>query len=242
MPPDKGGMARITTIIIMVLTGVLALSASLSTPGEQVQGEPEQAPRTETETPQQTTLTAQQQELIDLAVGRFELQGLELPEINYVFHPDLQTCNGHKGMYHKTTRTLEMCSMDPHTMLHELAHAWANEHLTEAARNDFVALRNLDSWNNHDHAWERRGTEHMAETIAWALSENPNHVKWVETKPDGTTHTSHRILSINVAVDTLVDNFKLITGMDPIFRDPSQWAVQAPTSTEASPEITRIGN
>ena len=233
-------MARIATIIILALSGVLTLPTSLNSRNELPQAELEQAPDGEAKL-QQISLTAQQQEFVDLATGRFELHGLELPDVNYVFHPDLRTCQGHKGMYHKSTRTLEMCSMDMHTMLHELAHAWANENLTEEAKERFVASRSLDSWNDHDHAWERRGTEHVAETIAWALADDPHHVKWIETNPDGSTHTSHRILTIGVDVDTLLDNFEDITGMDPMFRDSSQWANEGPNATAASPEMARLG-
>lgn len=65
-------------------------------------------------------------------------------------------------------------------------------------------------------------------------------MKWVETDPDGTTHTSHRILTIDVDVDTLIDNFKDITGMDPVFRHPDEWAVDERESTAVSPELARL--
>lgn len=185
-------------------------------------------------------MNLEQRELVNLAQGRFEAQGLELPEINYLFHPDLRTCNGHKGMYHRSTQTLEMCSMDLQTMLHELAHAWANAHLTAHQMEAFVAERDLDSWNDHDHAWERRGTEHVAETIAWALAVDPHHVRWVERGSDGSDNTTHRILTIDVDVDTLLDNFRHITGMDPIFRHSDEWAIDEWPSTATSPELRRF--
>lgn len=144
-------------------------------------------------------------------------------------------------MFHKSTRTLVMCSLDLNTMLHELAHAWANENLNEAARQQFVSSRGLDSWNDHDDAWEHRGTEHVAETIAWALAEDPHHVKWVEAESRGSTNTSHRILTIDVDVDILLANFKEITGMDPVFRNASEWAVDGGTSRQSSPELARLG-
>lgn len=239
MPPDKGGMARAATIILLAITGTLALQGSVNPLPELAKHE-HGDPWAPTSGTKPANLNLEQRELVELAEGRFEAQGLKLPEIDYVFHADLRTCSGHKGMYHKSTRTLEMCSMDMNTMLHELAHAWANENLTEAAKEQFVSLRGLDSWSNHDHAWERRGTEHVAETIAWALAIDPHHVKWVEEAPDGSRQTTHRILTIGVDVDTLLDNFRRITGMGPVFRHTDEWAVDEPASTAISPESRRF--
>ena len=239
MPPDKGGMARIATIIVLAIAGTLGFQGSVDPQPELAQPEygDLSAP---TSNAQPAALNPEQQELVNLAKGRFEAQGMELPEINYVFHFDLRTCNGHKGMYHKSTRTLEMCSMDLHTMLHELAHAWTNVHFTTHQMEAFVAERDLDSWNDHNHAWDRRGTEHVAETIAWALAVDPHHVKWVEEAPDGSRQTTHRILTIGVGVDTLLDNFRRITGMGPVFRHTDEWAVDEPASTAISPESRRF--
>lgn len=236
MFPDKGGMTRLLASIVLAMAGTLALTGSVNPQGEFAHMEPDDQPSGT------SGLNAQQKELVNLAMGQFDAQGLELPEIDFVFHDDLWPCHGHKGMFHKSTRTLEMCSMDPHTMLHELAHAWANENLSERVREDFMLSRDLDSWNDHDDAWDRRGTEHVAETIAWALAEDPRHVRWLETLPDGSKETTHRILSIGVDVDTLLGNFKDITGMDPVFRHASEWAVDEGAPTVISPELARLGS
>lgn len=191
-------------------------------------------PRSDLLAPEQLALVAQ-------AKGRFDAQGLVLPEVVFIFHDDLLPCDGHKGRYHPSTRTLEMCSMDPITMLHELAHAWANEGLSEGARHDFLRSRGLDSWNDHDVPWDERGTEHVAETIAWGLAVHPHHVKWVETLPDGTRRTTHRILTLGTDVDTLLQDFEALTGMDPVFRSPDEWAVEEAALT-ISPEMARRGS
>lgn len=232
-------MARTRTLRTTVLIAVLAL---LGNPGSS----PEEPARDTTDTlrPLMTVGSSQpstdQQALVDFALGRFEAQGLSLPKVEFVFHETLMPCHGHKGMYHKKTRTLEMCSMDKHTMLHELAHAWANENLTTAQMDEFVSFRGLDSWNDHDHAWERRGTEHVAETIAWALMDEPGHVKWVETLEDGSIETTHRILTLGVDVEILHENFEIITGQIPMFRDPGEWSTEA-TEAKTSPELARLG-
>ena len=188
----------------------------------------------------ETALTVEQAHLVDSALARYHEQGLELPEIAFVFHDELWPCHGHLGLYRKGTMTLEMCSLDRTTMLHELAHAWANENLDESFREEFVAARGLDSWNDHQHEWERRGTEHVAETIAWALSEESQHVEWLETLPDGSTETTARLLSLGVEVDTLFMNFIDITGMEPVFRKAEEWTVSDDRQELDSPELRRV--
>lgn len=240
MPPDKGGMARSVTFVVLAIAATLAFPRTVDSHPDSAHIEPAR-PAVRGDSSGPTQLTVDQQELVDRAIGRFAAQGLQLPDIAFVFHDDLRPCHGHKGLFHGNTRTLEMCSMDPITMLHELAHAWAKESLSERAKDDFVVSHDLDSWNDHADEWERRGTEHVAETIAWALAEDPHHVKWVETLPDGSEQTTHRILTLGIDVDTLLYNFKELTGLDPVFRHPDEWAVDASASTAISPELRRHG-
>ena len=135
---------------------------------------------------------------------------------------------------------LEMCSLDKATMLHELAHAWANRNLTVEEMDTFVERRGLDSWNDQDDAWERRGTEHVAETIAWALLDVPNHVKWVAAQPNGSQTTTYQILTLGADVEVLIENLKTITGQDPLFRHAGEWSITDRT-TDRSPELARHG-
>lgn len=229
---------RILRILVLICVFVLASDGAA---GEGISSEMSETVPFALDNTAAPTLTAAQQSLVESALGRFAAQGLELPDVSFKFHEDLIRCDGHKGMYYKTTRTLEMCSMEEHTMLHELAHAWANENLTAMQMEGFVTLRGLDSWNDHDDAWERRGTEHVAETIAWALLDEANHVKWVETLADGTQKTSHRILSIGVDVEMLLENFTTITGQEPVFRHAGEWELIEAT-TALSPEASRLGH
>lgn len=240
MPPDKGGMARSVAVVLLAMATAMAFPGTVESPTAPTHTPPDQSLDLGDKS-ESNPLTAEQEAFVDRAMGRFDEQGLELPEIEFVFHDDLWPCHGHKGLFHPTTGTLEMCSMDPITMLHELAHAWAREGLSEHAKDGFVLSRDLDSWNDPDDAWDRRGTEHVAETIAWALAEDPHHVKWVETLPDGSEQTTHRILTLGIDVDTLLYNFKELTGLDPVFRHPDEWAVDASASTAISPELRRHG-
>ncbi len=190
--------------------------------------------------PGEPSRTVEQQTLIDFGLSRFDAQGLELPDVEIVFHDSLLPCHGHKGIYRAEIQRLEMCSLDKATMLHELAHAWANRHLTVEEMKAFVTWRGLDSWNDHDDVWERRGTEHVAETIAWALLDDPNHVKWVETQPDGSQTATHRILSLGLDVDVLLENLMTIIGQDPMFRHAGEWSIIDETPGH-SPELAKLG-
>lgn len=192
------------------------------------------------ERPGEPARTVEQQTLIDFAVDRFTTQGLEPPNVEIVFHDSLIPCQGHKGLYWLESHTLEMCSLDNATMLHELAHAWANDTLSVEEMEIFVAWRGLDSWNNHDSVWEQRGTEHVAETIAWALLDDPSHVKWVETHANGSETISYLILTLDVDVEILLENFKWITGQDPVFRHAGEWSTNNDAS-ESSPESAKLG-
>ncbi len=165
--------------------------------------------------------TPEEQALADFAISRFAEQGLELPQVHIEFHPTTFDCGGREGLYVHDTRSLHMCSRSLRTMLHELAHAWARHNLTDEEREAFTALRGLDSWNGKDEEWEDRATEHAAEIIAWALLDNPNHVRWVGE--DGVVE--YRLLSIdNSDPDSMLTAFQALTGLDSIYRNATEWS------------------
>lgn len=191
-------------------------------------------------------LSPEEQELMEFGLSRFRAQRLALPEIRFDFTSDIMDCDGHMGMYHRRTSTVQMCSLDKGTMLHELAHAWANHVLSEADKQAFVELRGLDSWNDQTRAWKQRGTEHAAEVIAWALLEEPNALLFFGEGPDGSKKPEFRLLSIdNSSVESLHEAFVQLTGMEPVFRTPSDldsvalykdWQARMPAT---SPEARR---
>ncbi len=183
--------------------------------------------------------TVEQQTLVDFASDRFDSQNLELPEIKIQFHDSLETCGLHQGLYVERTKSLHMCSVDKKIMLHEMAHAWANLNMTSERQQAFVEWLGLKTWNGHDEAWEDRATEHAAETIAWGLMDEPTHVRWTEGDADVKVEVSYRLLSIGTDVETLVDNFVLLTGRTPVFRSAAEWPAEVGTSF--SPEATAMG-
>jgi hypothetical protein len=53
--------------------------------------------------------------------------------------------------------------------LHELAHAWIDDHVSTDTRKAFLELAGLESWASADVAWGDRGVELAASTMAWGL-------------------------------------------------------------------------
>lgn len=54
-------------------------------------------------------------------------------------------------------------------LLHELGHAWIVSHTDQATRDAATAHVGASSWNDKRDAWDDRGAEWAAETIAWGL-------------------------------------------------------------------------
>lgn len=113
------------------------------------------------------------QELV-WAGERFTASGLEMPSVEVVQHDDRDDCSGHPAVYrHIGEGEIHLCldldsTSGRRTLLHELAHAWVDEHLDDDERAAFLDLRGLDEWSEPA-PWYLRGGEHAAEIIAWAL-------------------------------------------------------------------------
>jgi hypothetical protein len=106
------------------------------------------------------------------AVGRFTAGGMDLPSLEVRFHQDRMRCDGRLGSYRDGTADIcgvHVNSMSRRTLLHEMAHAWADANVSADLEARFLRLRQLETWNDHGVDWEERGTEHAAEIISWAL-------------------------------------------------------------------------
>jgi len=113
------------------------------------------------------------QALGEWAIERFEDAGMSLPPVDMHLHRDATRCGGHRGTFSPTLARIDVCTDDRLTVLHELAHAWAHEHLDEATRDAYVAAQGLESWHDPQTDWGARGSEHAADVVAWALLEGP---------------------------------------------------------------------
>ena len=116
--------------------------------------------------------------LAQWAFDRFDRAGLELPEVSIAFHDDRAACEGHVGYFRPGVPAgIDICGFNwdrflvtpKKTILHELAHAWAQQSLDGETRSRFLDLRGLDIWQDNSVPWEERGFEHAAEVLAWGL-------------------------------------------------------------------------
>ncbi len=116
-----------------------------------------------------------QEELLTWAIKRYRAAGLDLPSVDIYFHESKDGCRGNVG-YQVNGRIdlcvrLDMEAGPQRIVLHELAHAWCDERLTDAARARFMESRRLTGWNDTATDWDVRGYEQAAEIMAWGLGD-----------------------------------------------------------------------
>ena len=165
-------------ILWTIALGIAASSIVLPTPSSAA---PAASPGTEAVQAAPTTLTPEYHVLIDWAVDLFDQAGLDLGGVRIGIYDDPSACNGYRGFHVLGEVTVCAPNQNPsvqeawrrHTLLHELAHAWADVNVSEQDRDAFVAERSAATWQNGDAAWEERGAEHAAEIIAWAVADYP---------------------------------------------------------------------
>lgn len=108
--------------------------------------------------------SAEEAERVDVALARFRKNGLKLPDIDIVFVPDDDACNGNLGLFQALNKpwTLTVCSDFEFVVTHELAHAWVEAHLDEQAQTIYTTARGLESWNDRGSEWADKGIEDAA--------------------------------------------------------------------------------
>ena len=125
-------------------------------------------------------LTADQEALVEKAVGLYTAAGLELPQVRLVGSADPAPCEGRAGVaFPREDHTeIVLCTAaagpaEEWVIIHELAHAWDHHSLTEDRKAAFQSLRNAPSWRSRDVAWHERAAEQAAEIMVWALIDRP---------------------------------------------------------------------
>jgi len=119
------------------------------------------------------------------ALDQFAIAGLEAPQVAAVtFDPYDPYCDTNAGRYRRSTDTVLLC-MDEESLaadgtltrdqqrvlLHELAHAWVEDHTPVSRREDFQRLVGLRGWNDLSSAWDQRAGEWAAEIFVRSLTE-----------------------------------------------------------------------
>jgi hypothetical protein len=142
--------------------------------------------------------------LMEWGLSRFEAAGLELPALDIAFHDDKQPCHGFFGLYRGASPPeVDICGfnwdrflpMPKKVVLHELAHAWSAEHLTEADRSAFLQMRGLMSWGDDQLPWAEQGSEQAAEIIAWALMDGPVSLSMTQGTDDVSMAAAYELLT-----------------------------------------------
>ncbi len=122
-----------------------------------------------------------QQAMVAWSIGRFEESGLERPDFSSITFPSPTSCQhafAGKTLSRQGVVDIEICFTAEQTeerpatvrnvILHELAHAWMLEHVTDSAERAFIAEFQLERWSSAELRHEN-GSEYAAEIIAWAL-------------------------------------------------------------------------
>ena len=166
---DRLAAGRRTVIwfgaLVLAIAGALAASSSRS-----VQATDVAVIRPNVE----VTGATEQRAMARWAVERFEIAGLEPPEVEIAFHRGLSGCGGHLGFARQGQVDVCTTLVDPiarRALLHEMGHVWLDQNVSAPERERFLEVRGLHAWNDSSDTWALRGYEQGAEIIAWALGE-----------------------------------------------------------------------
>lgn len=156
-------------------------------------------------------LSAEQLEMVEWALARFELGGLQLPaEIEVAFDPSKQQCGGHTGKCRPPNGTARAVVCEPvfdtaasvldrrMTLLHELAHLW---HWSSGDGTTWPDHRRIvgGEYPGTGVAWEDRMNERVAVVIGWGLLDQ-----------------LRRPVELDIACDELYSQFVQLTGRPPL--------------------------
>jgi hypothetical protein len=140
--------------------------------------------------------------LLRWASSRFTGADLDLPAVYVAFHDQKEACAGHPGLFRDQPELrIDICGFfdfstaAKKTMLHELAHAWAHENLSDDDIEEFLILRGLEIWAGPLAPWELRGSEHAAEIISWALFDRELDLVTIPNAGPEAIEASYRILT-----------------------------------------------
>ena len=155
---------------------------------------------------------------------RYALAGFDIPGVVAIWYPPSNDCTGsrkglaiesddrYEGRHTATVcfTTEEIRSSESESgwtatalnyALHELAHIWMVDHLTDDDREDFIQRAGLPSWRSAGDQWHERGVEHAATTIAWGLA---------------GAEDARYMIPTDLPCWELVDRFRMLTHHEPL--------------------------
>lgn len=149
--------------------------------------------------------------LVEWAVDRYSAVGIDLPRGVVSMGDDQDYCGGNSGQFRSgEVPEVRLCvdrdatSRVAHLIvLHELAHLWAENVLSEERKAAFLEVRGLTNWASPAlprHEW---GAEHAAEVLSWGLMDDPVRI----------------IRIYNASPEALRAGFVVLTGVEPLVED-----------------------
>lgn len=163
------------------------------------------------------------QEYVRWLVDRYLVAGIGPPDIAAVWLPPAPECTELGGLAiesderYQGRHTVVVCFTDDRLRstssesgwfpaaiaygLHEMAHIWMLDHLTDETRAEFNDMAGLTVWRGPEAVWRERGVEHAAFTLAWGLA--------------GTVDARYPILP-PPECDDLAARYELLTGRPPL--------------------------
>lgn len=156
-------------------------------------------------------VTAADQAAYDTAIDLLTSAGFDIPTFRAAFHTTTEACQGYRGLHVRGEdgiATIHVCAVEAdaelqatrraRVLLHEIAHAWVDQNVTDEAKAVFLTVRGLDNWADGSQDWEHRGTEHAAEVVIWGLQ-------------DGD-YRPHFLIE-NASCDEMASAFETLTGV-----------------------------
>ena len=163
--------------------------------------------------------TARLEDLVRWGLGRFATAGLGEPLLNSVTFEPTRRCEGVGGRVvagdgsHDLTLCIDERSLCPEVggcaspvlavraaMLHELGHAWLNDHATEEKRKQLMDVSGRTVWSDPGVAWVDRVVEYAAEVLAWGLVDAPIALEQLGNPPCDELGKAFSIMTGRAAV------------------------------------------
>lgn len=60
-----------------------------------------------------------------------------------------------------------LCTVQPKTVVHEIAHIWTYQYLNRTVRASWAERRGVAAWRGGGHQWQNSGAEHAADILTW---------------------------------------------------------------------------
>lgn len=143
-------------------------------------------------------------------IAAFEDAGFDAPEFLARFHTSDEPCKGHCGLNTLTSdgvSTVNVCATHENelvvemirerTLMHEVAHVWVEQNVSQAQRAAFMAIRGLDVWEDGTLAsWEKLGAEHAAEILLWGMTDETRNINFrIDDSDIANLRAAYRILT-----------------------------------------------